>query len=87
MTSDRELFDEVGLILEGRPDWRYEPSTTPGAAPSWCLVSDGDILLSVTVIDGLHSVYLPNGDKEIDFDSRGRLIEWIDENADRFIGS
>ncbi len=84
MSSDDDLFDQVGLTLKDRPGWRYEPSTTPGAQPSWCLTADGEILLSVTVIDGIHSVYLPNEDLEIDFDTRERLVAWIDANEPRF---
>lgn len=89
MSIDDELFDQVGLILENRPGWRYEPSTTPGAHPSWCLDPDGERLphgefpLSVTVIDGVHSVYLPTQDQEIDFDDREQLIARIDEHGDR----
>ncbi|MGA3148632.1 MAG: hypothetical protein ABSF33_14335 [Acidimicrobiales bacterium] len=84
MSSDDDLFDQMGLTLKDRPGWRYEPSTTPGAQPSWCLTGDGEILLSVTVIDGVRSVYLPNEDVEIDFDNSEGLMAWIDENEDRF---
>ncbi len=84
MSGDDELFDEVGLALQDRPLWRYEPSTTPGAQPSWCLDIDGKIVLSVTVIDGVHSVYLPDADREIDFDGREGLMAWIDDNEGRF---
>lgn len=84
MSSDDDLFDQVGLALKDRPGWSYEPSTSPGAQPSWCLNAGGEILLSVTVIDGVHSVYLPNGDLEIDFDDMQGLLAWIDENEDRF---
>ncbi len=84
MASDHELFDQLGLVLEPRPAWRYEPSTTPGVQPSWCLVVGGEIRLSATVIDGVHSAYLPDDDREIDFDGRDDLIAWIDENEDRF---
>jgi hypothetical protein len=63
MSSDDELFHQVGLILNRRSGWRYEPSTTPGAQPSWCFDPDGDILIGVTVIDGVHSVYLPEVDR------------------------
>ncbi len=81
MTSDDDLFDQVCLDLKRRPGWRYEPSTTPGAHASWCLDPNGEFLLSVTVIDGVHSVYLPNEDREIDFDNKDSLIAWIDHNS------
>jgi hypothetical protein len=93
MSLDDELFDQVGLMLKSRPGWRYEPSTTPGAQPSWCLNGDGEplshdeFLLSVTVIDGVHSVYLPHEDREITFHSKEQLIAWIDEHEHRSGGS
>ena len=87
MSTDDELFDEVGLLLKSRPGWRYEPSTTPGAQPSWCLDPNGHITLGVTVIDGIHSVYITDEDREIDFDDREGLIRWIDQNAARFAGT
>lgn len=87
MSGDDELFDQLGRTLESRPGWRYEPSTTPGAQPSWCLDIGGQFLLSVTVIDGVHSVYLPNEDKEIDFDSEERLLAWVDEHEGGFAGT
>ena len=85
MSSDDELFHQVGLLLNRRSGWRYEPSTTPGAQPSWCFDPDGDILIGVTVIDGVHSVYLPDVDREIDFDSSEALIAWIEENEARVV--
>jgi hypothetical protein len=86
VASDDELFDQVGVALQTRPGWRYEPSTTPGAHPSWCLDVDGQFLLSVTVIDGVHSVYFPNEDREIDFASQEALLAWVEENDGRFGG-
>ena len=35
-------------LLQGRPGWRLEPRTTPGASPVWCFVSNGSIECSVT---------------------------------------
>jgi hypothetical protein len=84
MSRDDELFHQVGLVLQSRSGWRYEPSTTPGAQPSWCFDPNGEILIGVTVIDSVHSVYLPNEDREIDFESGEKLMAWIDENEARF---
>ena len=84
MASDDQLFHQLGLALEPRPGWRYEPSTTPGAQPSWCLVVHEEIRLSASVIDGVHSIYLPEEDKEIDFDGREGLLAWIGDNQARF---
>ena len=86
MSRDDELFDQLGQVLEHRPGWRYEPSTSPGGQPSWCRTSEGEILLGVTVLDGVHSVYLPDQDREIDFDDRDGLVAWLDEHADPSAG-
>lgn len=84
MTGDDELFDRVGRRLQQRPGWRYEPSTTPGAQPSWCLVRRSEVLLGATVIGGVHSVYLAEEDREIDFPDVDALMAWIDANEERF---
>lgn len=80
MPGDDQAFDQVGRRLQQRPGWRYEPSTTPGAEPSWCLVRQGEILLGVTVIDGVHSVFVPEEDLEIDFSDVEGLMAWIEEH-------
>ena len=84
MSADHELFDAVGQRLEPRGGWHYEPSVTPGAPPSWCLVHQGEVLLGVTVIDGVHSVYLPATDTVIDFPDASALMAWMDEHEDRY---
>ena len=71
MSADHELFDAVGQRLEPRGGWHYEPSATPGAPPSWCLVHQGEVLLGVTVIDG-------------DFPDASALMAWMDEHEDRY---
>ncbi len=35
-------------LLGGRPGWRLEPRSTPGATPLWCFVVNGKIEFSVT---------------------------------------
>jgi hypothetical protein len=85
MSSDNELFDRVGDVLLSRPGWIYEPSTTPGAPPSWCLDSHGEIKLSVGVDHGAITVYLPNQDQEIAVDDLDGLTTWIEANEARFL--
>jgi hypothetical protein len=88
VSHDDALFDEVGGVLTARPreGWRFEPSTTPGASPSWCLVVEGDIRLSVTVLAGTISVYSPSQDAQLDFGRTDQLTSWLDANETRFLG-
>ena len=85
MSSDDQLFDRIGEILEPRSGWLYEPSTTPGAPPSWCLDSHGEIRLSVSVDQGSIVVYLPDQDRELVVDGLDALTTWIDTNEARFL--
>jgi hypothetical protein len=80
VSADDELFDRVGHVLASRhPGWNFEPSTTPGGSPSWCLDPGGEITVSVTVI----AVYLPGEDKEIPFADLDTLATWIESNQAR----
>ena len=84
MTSpDDAMFEQVGGLLESRPGWHLEPSTTPGAAPSWCLVADGEILLSVGVDRGRVVVFVPAEDAEHVLGGLNALIPWLERNAGR----
>ena len=85
MSADDELFDRVGHVLAShRPGWSFEPSTTPGGSPSWCLDPGGQITVSVTVIDGVIAVYLPAEDKEIPVADVDAMTTWIEANQERF---
>lgn len=83
MTRHESLFDQVGAALTARPGWRYEPATTPGAAPSWCRVSGGEIELSVGVEGDAISVYRPDREAEVAVDGIPALLAWIDEHPGR----
>jgi hypothetical protein len=85
VSPDNELFDRVGHVLASRrPGWNYEPSTTPGGPPSWCLDPGGEIAVSVTVVDGVIAVYLPGEDREIPIADLDALTAWIEANQSRF---
>jgi hypothetical protein len=83
MAQDESLFDQVGAALTARPGWRYEPSTTPGAAPSWCLVSQGEIDLSVSVEGDAISIYRPDRGAEVAVDGLPALMRWVDQHQGR----
>jgi hypothetical protein len=84
MSRDEELLDQVGMFLATRPGWSLEPSPTPGLPPSWCLISQGEVDLSVTIVDGALSIYRPETDQELSLDSVADLDNWIAANDTRF---
>ena len=83
MSADDELFDRVGAALEGRGGWSYEPSTSPGGPPSWCLGPGGEPVVSVNVVDGAIVAYLPVQDRDVTFADLDALLAWIDEREGR----
>ena len=84
MTDDAQ-FALVGRALEERPGWHYEPSTTPGGLPSWCLDPGGRVVLSVTVIDGAVTVYAPEDDREVVVGDVDALPVWLDAYGDGYL--
>ncbi len=81
--SAGRLRKEVTSLLEGRPGWRLEPRTTPGATPLWCFVSEGEIEFSVTVDGPRICLYVMEGDEELEFGDANELTAWIrDHRAD-----
>ncbi len=84
MPRHHDLFDEVGQMVTSRPGWHYEPSTSPGGPPSWCLDPHGEPTLSVTVIDGNITMFLAATGQEIPIDNVDALRVWLDANESRF---
>jgi hypothetical protein len=74
--STNELLD----LLLGRPGWRLEPRSTPGATPLWCFVDNGKIEFSVTVDAGSVHLYVMETDQEIVFDDGDALMAWLRAN-------
>ena len=74
--STNDLLD----VLVGRPGWRLEPRSTPGATPLWCFVFNGRIEFSVTVEAGSIRLYVMDTDQEIVFDNAEGLMAWLRAN-------
>jgi hypothetical protein len=74
--STNDLLD----VLVGRPGWRLEPRSTPGATPLWCFVFNGRIEFSVTVEEGSVRLYVMDTDQEIVFDDAEGLMAWLRAN-------
>jgi hypothetical protein len=68
---------QVVDLLRGRPRWRLEPRTTPGATPLWCFVDDGEIELSVAAENGSIHLYVMEADREIVFKDASELSAWL----------
>ena len=83
MSQHESLFDRVGAALTARPGWRYEPSTTPGGAPSWCLVDEGEVELSASVEGDAISIYRPEPEAELTVDGIPALLMWMDQHQGR----
>jgi len=58
VSRTNDMRQDVVDLLRGRPGWRLEPRTTPGASPVWCYVVGGQIEFSVAVEDGVIRLYV-----------------------------
>jgi hypothetical protein len=72
--------NEIRDLLVGRPGWRLEPRSTPGATPLWCFVFNGKIEFSVTVEEGSLRLYVMETDQEIIFKDAEGLMAWLRAN-------
>jgi hypothetical protein len=64
-------------LLQGRPGWRLEPRTTPGATPLWCFVADGKVEFSVNAEGGAFRLYVMDADQELVFEDLDGLLAWL----------
>jgi hypothetical protein len=67
-------------LLRGRPGWRLEPRTTPGATPLWCFVDSGRIVYSVTADGDVIHLYVMESDQEVTFRNADGLKAWLQEH-------
>ena len=82
MSRAKDARKELVELLEGRPGWRLEPRSTPGAAPLWCYVTGGEIEFSVTAEDGAIHLYVMATDHELVFRDTNELTAWLQEHRD-----
>ena len=74
--TKNELIDLFG----GRPGWRLEARSTPGATPLWCFVVAGKIEFSVTRDQDAIHLYIMETDREIVFKDADELTAWLRSN-------
>ena len=72
--------NDILELLGGRPGWRLEPRSTPGAPPLWCFVANGRIEFSVTADRQSVRLYVMETDQEIVFDDGNGLMAWLRAN-------
>jgi len=77
LSDDQVLFDQVGALLQEEGGWHYEPSSTPGGLPSWCLDPGGRVMCSINVVDGAVVLYFPEQDHELRLDGLDGLTAWL----------
>jgi hypothetical protein len=68
---------QIVELFQGRPGWRLEPRTTPGATPLWCFVVDGKVEFSVTAEGGSVRLYVMDTDQEVVFGDVEELTAWL----------
>ncbi len=74
----KQQRNELVELVKGRPGWRLEPRTTPGASPAWCFVANGEIEFSVSVDDGALHLYVMATDQEIVLQTAEELSAWLE---------
>lgn len=72
--------NDLAELIGGRPGWRLEPRSTPGATPVWCFVFAGKIEFSVTADAGSIVLYVMETDREIAFKDADELMAWLRSN-------
>jgi hypothetical protein len=77
---NNEMRKQVVELFQGRPGWRLEPRTTPGATPLWCFVVNGKVEFSVTAEGGAIRLYVMDTDHEIVFEDLNDLTSWLRAN-------
>jgi hypothetical protein len=75
-----QLRQQLVDLLRGRPGWRLEPRTTPGATPLWCFVANGRVVYSVTAESGVIRLYIMESDEEAAFRDTNGLTAWLQEH-------
>jgi hypothetical protein len=73
----KDLRKDVTDLVRGRPGWRLEPRTTPGASPVWCYIVGGEIEFSVAVEDGIVRLYVMDTDQEVVLADADQLVTWL----------
>jgi hypothetical protein len=73
----KQQRNELMELVNGRPGWRLEPRTTPGASPVWCFVVNGEIELSASADDGGLHLYVMATDQEFVMQNTDQLTAWL----------
>jgi hypothetical protein len=74
----KQQRNDLMELVNGRPGWRLEPRTTPGASPVWCFVANGEIDLSASADDGALHLYVMATDQEFVMQTAEELNAWLE---------
>jgi len=77
---EKQLRNQLVDLVKGRPGWRLEPRTTPGASPLWCFVANGEVEFSASVDGGVLHLYVMATDKEFVLQSADQLSAWLEKH-------
>jgi hypothetical protein len=76
----KQQRNDLMELVVGRPGWRLEPRTTPGASPVWCFVANGEIELSASADDGALHLYVMATDQEFVLQTAEDLSAWLERH-------
>ncbi|MGO9456066.1 MAG: hypothetical protein ACLP62_03310 [Acidimicrobiales bacterium] len=77
--DDARLWKDVDELFKRRPGWTFLAMSRPGAPPVWCLGTESDPDVSVTVDEGSIQVRVNRTDFDITLASVDDLIAWLNE--------
>jgi hypothetical protein len=77
MARGGDARKQIVELFQGRPGWRLEPRTTPGASPLWCFVDQGKVVFSVTSEGTSIHLYEMDSDREVVFAGVDELTMWL----------
>ncbi len=77
--DDARLWKDVDELLKRRPGWTFLAMSRPGAPPVWCLGTESDPDVSVTVDEGSIQVRVNRTDFDVTLASVDDLIAWLNE--------
>jgi hypothetical protein len=77
--DDASLWKDVDELLRRRPGWTFLAVSRPGAPPIWCLGTERDPDVAVTVDGGSIQVTVTRTDFDLTLSSVDELIAWLSE--------
>ncbi len=77
--DDAQLWKDVDELFSRRPGWTFLAMSRPGAPPVWCLGTESDPDVSVSVDNGSIQVRVTRTDFDTSLAGIDDLIAWLNE--------